>query len=449
LKFTLDDILRAVAGRMLDRGIPPDHLSARVVEDVTIDSRRAGTTSLFVPIVADRDGHDFISDAVSRGAIAYLTSGRSVSEGEAAAIEVADTSAALADLGRAARARVGDFVVGITGSVGKTTVKELARGALAPLGTVAASPASYNNELGVPLTLLNAPDRPDAVVIEMGARGVGHIASLCDIASPTVAIVTEVAGAHLELFGTLDEIARAKSEIVATLPRNGLAVLNGDNPRVRRMRAVTEAEIAEFGMEPHVDVTAEDIDVDHELRASFTLRSPWGSGRVRLGVRGAHQIRNALAAAIPALWHGIPSDDVVGGLGAVEPPDGRMDVLRSVNGAIVIDDAYNANPTSMRAALTSLAHLRADRKIAVVGLMAELGDTAADGHRDISRLAEELGVELIAVGTDLYGSAPSSIDGVFEALRDIDASTAVLVKGSRVAALERVVEALTGRHSVE
>ena len=441
MRFELDALATAVGGRVTDRRAnrsgPIAHL-----DHITIDSRSAGHQSLFVPIVADRDGHGFISDAVDRGAPAYLSATGPVDGCEAVSIEVDDTLIALGDIGRAARARIEGVVIGITGSVGKTTVKDLATGALSALHTVAASPASYNNELGVPLTLANAPDAPDAIVIEMGARGIGHIAELCGIARPNVGIVTAVAGAHLELFRTLDEVARAKSELVAALPADGLAVLNGDNPYTRAMTDITDAETVMFGLDAGLDVGADQIEVDDELRPRFTLRSPWGSGRVGLQVRGAHQVPNALSAAIPALWHGLDFEGVAAGLESVTPPHGRMDVLRAPSGAVIIDDAYNANPTSMGAALRSLAQVPARRRIAVLGVMAELGDAESDGHRQMAELARDLDIELVAVGTDLYGRRAVPVESVAASIGDLDDSTAILVKASRVGGLERVVAAL-------
>ncbi len=231
------------------------------VASVTIDSRLATPGSLFVAIVAERDGHDYVVDAVAAGAVASLTA-RAV-EVDATHIVVDDTDRALLDLGRHARSRLPDRIIGITGSVGKTTVKDLTRAALAAQYDTHANERSFNNELGVPLTLANTPERTEAVVVEMGARGRGHIALLCDVARPTIGVVTAVELAHTELFGAIEEVAAAKAELVEALPSHGVAVLNADRPLVASMANHTDARVLTFGLDaPGVDVTAESIEID-------------------------------------------------------------------------------------------------------------------------------------------------------------------------------------------
>ncbi len=225
---------------------------------------------------------------------------------------VPDVAMALRDLARLARSRVDGPVVGITGSVGKTTCKDLLAAALGTTLRTAASERSFNNELGVPITLANAPDEVEAVVVEMGARGMGHIALLCSMASPTVGIVTTVAAVHTELMGGVEQIAVAKGELVESLPVDGVAVLNADNPLVAAMASRATSEVVTFGALG--DVRAEGVTVDDELRAAFTLVSPWGSADVRLGLRGEHNVANALAAAGAALWLGVDLEDLVAGL---------------------------------------------------------------------------------------------------------------------------------------
>jgi UDP-N-acetylmuramoyl-tripeptide--D-alanyl-D-alanine ligase len=291
--------------------------------------------------------------------------------------------------------------------------------------------------LGVPLTLANAPDDIETVVIEMGARGRGHISLLCDIARPTIGVVTTVVLAHAEMFGTIDEVAAAKGELVEALPANGTAVLNGDHPLVAAMAIRTDARVLLFGIEsPGLDVTASNIAIDDDLRPSFQLHSPWGNAEVRLPVRGAHQVMNALAAASAALACDVTPEDVARGLALTVSSPWRMELHR-VGGRVVLNDAYNANPTSMEAALRSVATLAGTDRVAVVGVMAELGPDAPDEHRRMAALARELGIRLIPVGTDLYG-IPAADDPI-TAVGDADV---VLVKGSRVAGLERVAAAL-------
>lgn len=403
------------------------------VEGASIDSRTTVPRNLFVPIVAERDGHEFVGAALAAGAAAYLTE-----RDDDAGIRVASTAQALLDLGLAARARLPERVVGITGSVGKTTVKDLLAAALATTYRTAASVRSFNNELGVPLTLVNAPDDTEATVIEMGARGPGHIALLCRTGRPTVGVVTVVAAAHTEMFGSVDDVARAKSELVEALPPDGTAVLNATDERVRAMAARTQAQVLLFGGDG--DVVAHGVRLDDELRPSFRLRSPWGDTDVRLAVRGAHQVDNALAAAAAALACGAPLDAVAPGLGAAVLSPWRMQLERTPTGALVLNDAYNANPTSMAAALRSLAALPARRRIAVLGTMAELGATSDDDHRRVARLAADLGITVLAVREPSYGV--DAVDDPAAALGPLGEGDAVLVKGSRVAGLERLADAL-------
>ena len=413
------------------------------IDGASIDSRSVRPGQLFVPIVAERDGHDFIKSALDGGATAYLTS--RVDPVGGTAIRVADTALALADLGRAVRARVPDRVVGITGSVGKTSTKDLLAGVLRTTYRTAASEKSFNNELGLPITLAAAADDVEAVVLEMGARGVGHIDLLCSIAKPTVGVITRVEGVHLELFGDIESVARAKGELVESLPADGIAVLNADHRYVAAMADRTSARVLRYGLSPDADVYASDIVLDDELRASFRLHTPWGSTEVRLGARGEHQVPNALAAAAAAGGLGVPVESMADGFLAAELSGLRMELATSSRGVTVLNDAYNANPTSMSAALRSLATLPASRRVAVLGTMAELGADSPDQHRAIALEARDLGIEVIAVAEADYGDTArhvSDVDGVPAELGDLDDGTAVLVKGSRVAALERVAEAL-------
>ncbi len=246
----------ATGGRL----IGPD----TTIDGASIDSRSVRPDQLFVPIVAERDGHDFIGKAREAGVTTYLTSREA--EGSGTAIVVRDTALALADLGRAARGRLAGPVVGVTGSVGKTSTKDLLASVLATSYVTAANERSFNNELGLPLTLLGARDDTEAVVVEMGARGVGHIALLCDIARPTVGIVTRVEGVHLELFGDIESVAQAKGELIEALPDDGLAVLNNDHPLVVAMADRTSATVLRYGFTPDADVYADNISLDDELR---------------------------------------------------------------------------------------------------------------------------------------------------------------------------------------
>ncbi len=409
------------------------------VDGASIDSRSIVAGQLFVPIVAERDGHDFIGVARHAGAGAYLTS--QAPQG-GTAIVVGDTSAALTVIGALARERISGDVLGITGSVGKTTTKDLVAQCLASTFRTAASARSLNNELGVPLTLCNAADDVEWVVLEMGARGAGHIDELARLTRPRVGIVTSVAMAHVEFFGDLEGVARAKSELVTNLPADGLAVLNADDVRVARMRDVAPCPVLTYGVESEADVTAEGVQLNRDLQANFRLVTPWGSGAVTLRLYGEPQVSNALAAAAAALWCGVPLEAVLEALGAVAGSELRMDIRRPSTGPALIIDCYNANPLSTEAALRSLARLGSGAKVAVLGRMAELGAETDRQHRLVSELAEELGVRVVGYQTDLYG--PDHLDdpsAAVELAQSLASDDALLFKGSRVARLEDVVRA--------
>ncbi len=415
-----------------------DHASlAASAGRLVIDSRLIEPGDVFVAVRADRDGHGFVVAARMAGA-SWVIAEHVVDEG--ATLLVEDTFAALARAGRVARSELTGPVVGITGSVGKTTTKDLVAAVLGQSKVVNASPRSLNNELGVPLTLLGAPDGTQVSVIEMGARGGGHIAELCRIASPTIGLVTLVAPAHLELFGTVDAIVDAKGELIESLPADGIAVLNADQLEVSAMASRSSARVLTFGMTG--DVRPRDVVLDDELRVGMHLDTPWGPIEARLGVRGRHQVMNAAAATAAALAAGASVGDVAAGLEVTELSPWRMEVSRAESGALIVNDAYNANPESMAAALRSLADLDASRRVAILGEMAELGDTSASAHSEMASLAASLGIEVVAVGTELYSIEPVAAADVISRLGALDSSVAVLVKGSRVAALEGVAARL-------
>ena len=439
MRFTTSEVADATGGEVFGRETE--------VDGVAIDTRLVTPGQLFVPIVAERDGHDYLSAAAAAGAAAYLTAGP-IEAGTA--IRVADTADALTALGAHARARLPDRVVGVTGSVGKTSLKDLLAAAAASTWVTTASVGSFNNELGVPLTLANAPAGTDCTVVEMGARGIGHIAALCAVARPTVGVVTVVAGAHLERFGTLEGVARAKSELVRSLPATGTAVLNADDPLVAAMAEETDAAVVTFGTKGAGDVQAVGIELDDRLRPRFGLHSPWGEVAVGLAVAGRHQVTNALGAAAAALAMGATPEAVAEGLAGATLSAMRMDLRTTASGALVLDDAYNANPTSMRAALDALAALAVGRRFAVLGTMHELGPDGAAEHAAVAEHARRLGITVLAVGERAYGAdtephqTAADADEAVAILRSkrLADGDAVLVKASRAAGLERIVAAL-------
>ena len=436
MRMSASEVARAAGGRLVG---PDVELSG-----ISIDSRTAASGELFVPVVAERDGHHFIDDALAAGAAAYLTS---EAPRGATAVVVDDTAAALAELGRHARNRFDGPVVGITGSVGKTSVKDMAAAAIGANRPTHASPMSFNNELGVPLTLVNCPEDAEAVVVEMGARGMGHIAWLCSLAAPNVGVVTSVGAAHTELFGTVEAVAEAKGELVESLEASGVAVLNADQPLVAAMAERTEAQVLTFGRAKG-EVRASGVSLDGRLRAQFRLETPHGQADVTLAVCGEHMVNNALASAAAALAVGVGVEEIAAGLGSAQLSPWRMEVTTLASGAVLINDAYNANPMSMAAGLRSLAAVDRPRRVAVLGFMAELGDRTAAEHAAIGALAQELGIEVIPVATGDFGPSPvADAAAAVAALGPLNADTAVLVKASRAAGLEAVAEALESLRS--
>jgi len=421
---------------------------------VVIDSRAAEPGSLFVAIKGERvDGHDFAQRAHEAGAAAVLAA-RPV---EAPAVIVGDVLTALADL---ARAVISDMpavtVVGVTGSAGKTTTKDLMARLAARIGRTVAPVGSYNNEIGHPLTVLKVDRTTRFLVLELSARNIGHIAHLASVAPPRIGVVLNVGTAHLGVFGGKDAIAQAKGELVEALPADGVAVLNADDPLVRAMAGRTNARVTYFGRSPDAHVRAEDEVIDERGRASFTLRTPTGAAPVRLRLYGAHAVENALAAAAAAYELGLPVATIAEEISQAEPRSRwRMEVTDRQDGVTVINDAYNANPDSMRAAFESLATIGgARRRFAVIASLRELGEDSAALNEDLGRLAAGSGLEaLIVVGQDagpVLAGAPGALH-----VPDVDAATAelsarlapgdvVLVKGPRAAGLERVAEAILG-----
>jgi UDP-N-acetylmuramoyl-tripeptide--D-alanyl-D-alanine ligase len=432
--LTVDEVARVTVGRTVGS---PD----LVVDGATMDSRALRSGQLFVALQGDRDGHAFVDSARAAGAAAALVERQ---DDRGPAVVVTDTRVALTALGAHARDRLGDIaVIAVTGSVGKTSVKDLIAAASGSRRT-ASSLRSFNNELGVPLTLLEAADDTEVAVIEMGARGVGHVRDLCTIARPTIGVVTAVALAHTEAFGAIEEVARAKGELVEALSADGTAVLNQGDERVAAMASRTTATVLTYGVD-RGDVRAEGVVLDDELRPRFALVTPWGEAELVLAVRGRHNAENAAGAAAAALAAGTDFDGVIAGLASASLSPWRMELRVAPSGLRVLNDAYNANPTSMAAALEALADLDAERRTAVLGPMAELGGQAEAEHRRITERASSLGIRLLAVDTDAYGPTVEVVDGVDGAvgeLGDLGPRDAVLVKASRVAGLEHLAERL-------
>lgn len=439
-----------------------------------IDSRAVAEGDLFAAFHGENvDGHRFVGPARDAGAaLALVTDAVDVP-----AVRVADVETALSDLARAqlasARARREDLrVVALTGSAGKTGTKDLLGALLREVGPTVAPAGSPNNELGLPLTVLSLTEDTRFLVLEMGARGIGHIAHLTAIAPPDVSLVLNVGSAHLGEFGSVEAIAQAKGEIVEALPSTGRAVLNADDARVARMASRTSAPVTTWGMASG-DVRVQDLRLDDQARARLTLAVPEGLTRldgsavpadtreITLDLLGEHQALNAVAAATAALVLGMDLEDVARLLPRLHLSSGqRMEAVHAAGDVLILNDAYNANPDSMRQALKTLAHLgRTRRTIAVLGEMLELGEDSLRLHDEVGRLAVRLNIsQLIAVGPGarlihrgacLEGSFGDEseevpdLDAALERLVEIvEPGDVVLLKSSRDAGLRTLAEPL-------
>jgi UDP-N-acetylmuramoyl-tripeptide--D-alanyl-D-alanine ligase len=458
IRLTAGEVAEAVGGTLTGDA------AAEVTGAVTVDSRTVAPCDLFVALPGERvDGHDFLAAVAAAGAAAAL-----VARPDPAlpCVAVDDPVAGLGQLAGAAHARLtagGLRTVGITGSSGKTSTKDLLGQVLAAAAPTVSPPGSYNNDIGLPLTVLDADEATRFLVLEMGARGPGHIARLCAVARPQVGVVLNVGSAHLGEFGSADGVAQAKGELVEALAEDGTAVLNADDARVLAMAGRTRARVVTTGRGPDADVRAGDVVLDEQARARFTLTAQGESHPVALQVVGEHQVANALSAAAAALALGLSPEQVAAALSTAAPRSRwRMEVTRRPDGVTVVNDAYNANPESMRAALSALAGLAGGRRIAVLGAMAELGPGGPAEHERLGRDAAAAGVDLIvAVGADAVGIADGAVAAgrrageesvhvpdrtaarelLEKVLRPDDV---VLVKASRSYGLERLAADLIG-----
>ncbi|MCC6238633.1 MAG: UDP-N-acetylmuramoyl-tripeptide--D-alanyl-D-alanine ligase [Dehalococcoidia bacterium] len=448
-----------LAGHLRARSGP-----ARVVTGAAMDSRAVREGDLFVALPGEHhDGHDFALEAARRGAAALLVErpvgGTEAIEGSGDAgvttYLVDDVLASMQALGAAWRRKLLDLrVVGITGSVGKTTTRAFTAALLARRFRVQATAGSFNNEIGVPLTLLQLRPETERAVIEMGMYTTGEIAQLCDWAQPAVGVVLNVGPVHMERAGSIEAIVRAKRELIEALPAEGCAILNLDDHRVASMASHTQARVVSIGESAGVDVRAADV-VGHGWDGfEFTLHFEGAARRVRVQLPGRHLVTNALAAAAVSLVEGIDLAEVAAGLEALRDSP-RMRVVALANGVTLLDDTYNANPGSMAAALALLADLPG-RHVAVLGDMLELGPVAAEEHRALGQRAAEVVAILFTVGQLAHETAEAatasglphvdhleSADRAPEVLRGVlQPGDVLLVKGSRALALEGLVRTL-------
>ena len=435
---------------------------------VTIDTRRIAGGELFVAIRGERvDGAALAAQALEAGAVGVLTSDPEVAIASGADSErlivVPDVLKALGDIARANLARVreqGDpLVVAVTGSVGKTTTKDLLAKLLAYRGPIIAPPGSFNNEVGLPLTVLRADAATATLVLEMGADHVGNIDYLTSIAQPDVSVVLIVARAHLGEFGGIDNVQKAKSELVLNTREGGVVVLNADDARVMAMADLARGPVVTFSALGKGEVSARDIEVGSNGCASFTLTTPEASAHVTLGLVGAHHVANALAAATVARALGRSVEQIAGALtGTTAGSPHRMDVF-TTRGAVIIDDSYNANPDSMRAGIRAAGSLAGERRtIAVLGEMLELGDSSESEHADLAPVLADAGIDVvIAVGRGTEALAAAAYTRGIDVVRADDPDVAlmhleaimgtddvVLIKGSNGSGVWRVADALRG-----
>lgn len=426
--------------------------AAWVTGPVVIDSRYAEPGALFVAVAGERvDGHDFAGRAAAAGAVAVLGSRPTLLP----TIVVDDVRAALQALAVhvVARLRGRLSVVGVTGSQGKTSTKDLLAAVLASAAPAIATQGSFNNELGVPLTMLRADPVTRFLALEMGARHVGDIAALTGLVAPDIAVVTNVGQAHLGEFGSREAIARAKGELVRGLAPGGTAVLNADDPRVLAMRALTDGPVLTFGCSARADVRVVDCCLDRLGRPSFTLRTPESAAYVALPVLGAHQALNAAAAVAAGLAAGVPLDLAASALTTVSLSKWRLELCELPGGTTMLNDSYNANPDSARAALDALAAIRVPgRRIAVLGEMLELGEESEAQHRVVGEYAASRadvvlvvgqGARPIATGAGERSVVVADNGAAVDWLRGhVAAGDAVLIKASRGARLDEVADAL-------
>jgi len=461
IPLTLAHLAAATNGVLLDA--EPKALATSLV----VDSREVRPGAIFAALAGERtDGTRFVRTAVKAGAVVVLVPDNHADRDDWAAsglprIEVRDVQLALGQVGRAVRLRSTARIVGVTGSSGKTSTKDMLLAVLSAHRRTVANERSFNNEVGLPLTLARIEPDTEVVVVEMGTAGAGQIAELCDIASPDIGVVTIVGMSHFEQFGnSQDAIATEKAALPEAIPVSGFAVLNADDHRVLAMRERVRGRVVTYGVHAEADVRAQNVRLDAEGCPRFDLVAADGRAEVRLPATGEHMVVNALAAAAVASGLGLAVDEVAAGLASFQLSPGRMQITQRPDGVRVIDDSYNANPVSVEAALRALVAARpaGGRAVAVLGEMADLADLAVSAHEDIGRLAVALGIDLlVAVGAHPEHAVSAARQaGLKETMvvgRPADVAAAlkpfirskdvVLLKGSRVAGLDLAATALT------
>ncbi len=441
------------------------------VAGIATDSRTVGNGQLFLPLKGETfDGNDFVAQAIKSGAAgSFVTAWNrelraqldSSLTDSTVVIKVADGLKAYQSLAAAERLKLNCTVIAITGSTGKTTTKDILTAMLAKKLRVVASERSYNNEVGVPATILRAGSDTDVLVLEMAMRGPGQIRDLCAIARPNIGLVTNVGKTHFEFFGSEERIAEAKGELVESIPADGLVVLNVDDYWTHKLRAISKAPVVTYGTKPSADVRASGISLDREGRPSFFLKCKAGRRKMRLPVPGRHNVYNTCAAAAVAMHLGLSLKEIAESGDDIALSGMRMELFTTADEVTILNDAYNANPASMKAALETLEAIEArGKKIAVLGDMMELGSVADAAHFQVGEMVAKMGLDLlVAVGAKSAKIADGAMVGGMagdrvkrcangeEAARlvrkMVSRDDVLLVKASRAMRLETVVESLT------
>lgn len=423
---------------------------------LSTDTRAIQKGDAYLALVGERfDGNEFVDEAVAKGASAAIVS-RDIEHDKIALLKVADTHAALGAIAHENRLRSQATTIALTGSQGKTTVKEMLACILKHTGKTLSTDANLNNTIGVPLTLLRLEQDHEFAVVEMGANCKGEIAFSVGVASPNIVLITNASAAHIEGFGSLQGIVEAKGEILDGLQPGGTALLNADDPNVEQwMRRATEKRIVQFGVTtvgPQVAYRANDIQIGQRGQVSFTLESPDGNADIQLQLLGAHNVKNAVAAAATAMEAGASLDDVKKGLSELAPVKGRMSILSGLNGCCLIDDTYNASPSSFMAAIDVLNSF-SERKFLIAGDIKELGEESVSAHESVGHYAANSDIdELWGVGeftrytVAAYGDRGRYFENQEELIAACQAQAgndiAFLVKGSRGAQMDLVIKAM-------
>ena len=452
--ITAKDVVAACGGELV-----AGDMDARIT-GVSTDTRTLAPGDLFVALTGENsDGHKFLADALAKGAVGVVVS-RKV-ESQCLTIRVADTLLALGDLAAFYRSKFDPVVVGVTGSVGKTTTKEMIAAVAAAKGPVLKNEGNFNNEIGLPMTLLNLAPRHKTAVVEMAMRGAGQIDYLARIAKPKIGVITNIHMVHIELLGTMDAIADAKGEMLDHLPADGTAVLNADDAYFEYLSRRANCRVVSFGESVGAAVRAVSSGIDSKGCCHFEVKTPSGSFDVHIPVPGEHNIKDALAAIAVGEELGIDHEAIRAALAAFKAPEKRSNVIPSRRGYVVIDDTYNAGPASVKSAVKTLTMMEGDRKIAVLGDMLELGEHAIEAHLEIGRAVKECGIDLLfavgelaklitrgAIDAGMPIAAVSEFEDSAQAAKEVPSKVrerdVVLVKGSRAMKMERIVEGLLG-----